>query len=322
MQKSLALSFSLVLFAGAFAAGARAAELPKALTFVPASAKAVVVIDVKQVADSEAFKAFQKRPAGERFQSDASKIKDKAGIDVLADISRITLFGKADRSEAGGMILEGRFDEAKLVARLQANPQYGSFKDGGLTIHQWSDQGERYGCFPAPGLIAVWNSRSALDESLAAREDAGRQFMSNGDVQKVVQMQRLFGDEAAPFRPAVWAAAVPRQDGGVVAQLGVKAAFATLARQGKQVLMQAWLGSQSPASAVQLRDVIQGWVAFGQMQESRSLLSELARNTTVTVDRDQVRVETRYDQARVSELIDMPRPERRRAGGKEPASAQ
>lgn len=317
IRKIAALFTGLIIFAVA----ARAEPIPQPLAFVPNTARAVVVIDVKQVARSEAFNVFMKRPDGERFRSTLAKIKEKSGVDVLGDIARITLFGKADQAEAGGMILEGRFDEAKLVARLQANPQYQSFTDGGMTIHQWSDKGERYGCFPAEGMIAVWNSRPALDESLSAREDPKLMFMTNIEVQQVVEMQRLFANTAEQFRPAVWAAAVPRKDGGVVEQLGVKAAFATLSLQGKQVLMQARLGSQTLESASRLADFVKGWIAFGQMQERRPLLSELARNSRVTLDRNQVKVETRYEQARVSELMNMPRPERQRPIGS-PANPQ
>lgn len=317
IRKIAALFTGLIIFAVA----ARAEPIPQPLAFVPNAARAVVVIDVKQVAGSEAFKVFMTRSDGERFRSTLAKIKEKSGVDVLGDIARITLFGKADRAEAGGMILEGRFDEAKLVARLQANPQYRSFSDGGLIIHQWFDKTEKYGCFPAEGMIAVWNSRLALDESLSAREDPKQQFMLNSDVQQVVDMQRLFANTAEQFRPAVWAAAIPRTDGGVIEQMGVKAAYATLSRQGNQVLMQARLGAQTPESASQLADFVKGWIAFGQMQERRPLLSELAKNTKVVLDRNQVKIETRFEQARVSELVGMPRPERQRPIGS-PANPQ
>ena len=108
----------LVLMAG-LAAPVRSAEVDAQL---PAESEAVLLVNVRQILESELVKKYALGQIQQALQgADAKKMMEKIGVDPLKDIERITVsfWGKDPKDMNGFGVIRGKFDPEKLFKTVE-----------------------------------------------------------------------------------------------------------------------------------------------------------------------------------------------------------
>jgi hypothetical protein len=110
-----ALVLGLAVALPAFAAEPAA---PKFEKYLPDAADGVITINVRQLLDSELIKkaGLDKALAGD----DAQKSFKELGLDPLKDIERVIISGDKEKGDDAFVIVQGKFDPAKLAAAAEA----------------------------------------------------------------------------------------------------------------------------------------------------------------------------------------------------------
>ncbi len=142
-----------VLALVALAGFGRAADIDKLL---PNNSDAVVIVNVKQITESNLFKNYQDQ-IKELIQNnaEAKKTLEDLGLDPFKDIYTIMIAGPGNKQDEGLIIVEGRFNRGKLEARAEAaakDPKEGVkiVKEGNYKIYEVEGKNNR-----EPGFGAI-----------------------------------------------------------------------------------------------------------------------------------------------------------------------
>lgn len=132
---ALCLAFALPAVAAPVPSEASAPGFEK---YLPDGADGVIVVNVRQLLDSELVKkaGLDKALASE----DAQKSFKELGLDPLKDIERVVLASDKDKPEDPLFIIQGKFDPDKLRAALESAAKD---KPDHLTVHK-GDNGKIY----------------------------------------------------------------------------------------------------------------------------------------------------------------------------------
>lgn len=144
-----------VLALSALAVSSRAAEIDK---FVPNNADAVIIVNVRQITESTLFKNYQNQ-IKELIQNNAEvkKTLEDLAIDPFKDVYTIVIAGPGGKQDEGLVIVEGRFNRAKLETRAEAaakDPNEGVkiIKEGDYKLYEMEAKNGR-----EPGFGAIVN---------------------------------------------------------------------------------------------------------------------------------------------------------------------
>jgi len=164
----------------------------KKALFVAASLATAVLagpLDKRQIAARAQWlihgdvEALMVSKLGQRIQQEAQKpglaqvvqaIQTTYGLNPLADVKSITLYGTKVGQEEGVAIIQAKLDRQKLVDLLKLNPDYKEHKAGQQVIHEWVDAPKddkpaqvRFGAFCGSDLAVIASSRDLLQQALA-----------------------------------------------------------------------------------------------------------------------------------------------------------
>lgn len=111
-------------------------------------------------------------------QSKARKKLDAAKamfrFDFCKDIQNVTVYGPADGSEDGVMLIDGNFDRDHLLTLLESNESHKVLEDQGYSIHSWTNKHPRckskakmsYGSFAADGTLVLSDRKDLIVKAL------------------------------------------------------------------------------------------------------------------------------------------------------------
>jgi hypothetical protein len=158
-----ALVLSLAVALPAFAADAPAPGLEK---YLPDGADGVIVVNVRQLLDSELIKkaGLDKALAGE----DAQKSFKALGLDPLKDVERVVVTSDKEKADEALLIVQGKFDPAKLSAAIEAvakdKPDHIKIHKGEYgKVYEMSNLDEVMKLLPpAVGALGNFKGRSAF----------------------------------------------------------------------------------------------------------------------------------------------------------------
>jgi hypothetical protein len=256
------------------------------LPLVPASADAVVCVNVPQFTQLESVKSALASEQCKALRAQLEIVTAITGIDLLKDITRVYHFRKVDAGPtAGSIAIEGKFDEALLVRRLEANPDYQTTRVGSLTVHGFRDDKTKQSkcvLFPSPGVGVLSNSYEEMLEIIAAKDDPAKSFLRKPGSGKLIPEG---ADTAAawislpsPERPTPTDPAAGKLH--ITNVLGV----ANVATQS--VSLRCTVHFDSAEHAAEGVKVVEGFVALGRLQDKDSTLKSLATRASVQAGED------------------------------------
>ena len=155
-----AVVLSLALALPTFAADAPAGSIEK---YLPDGSEGVVTINIRQLLDSELIKkvGLDKTLAGE----DVQKTLKSLGLDPLKDVERIIITGDKDKSDESFVIIEGKFDPAKLDAAAESAAKE---KSDHVKVHKM-DHGKIYELTRLEDLVKLPPQAAAAGLNLKGR---------------------------------------------------------------------------------------------------------------------------------------------------------
>jgi len=269
-----------------------------ALQYVPADREVVININMRGIMDSPLMTSLLDPAQPNRLTAGLQILAGISGVNPQKDLDNICLYGRIGHSDTVGVIAEGRFDHQRLLAQVQANSQYASFSIGNLTVHQWPDRHEKrikYGAFITDGILGIWNSKPALEASLAAAGDAARPAadLANAPLSAAEREGCL-----------VWGMMRKQPAGGYAADHGLNgAAYRLTSGEGYWVSRLKLLPASDDA-ALNWFDLLRGIIAYGQLQAKKPLFQELASamQAKIAEGEQSVTLEARMSQDRLLEL--------------------
>ena len=164
-----------VVLAGTNGPAARAADVDK---YLPADSEAVVVLNVRQVLDSDIIKKYALGQIKDFLAgTDPQKFLKERGLDPLKDINRVVIGGSGtDQSDAKGLfIIHGKFDPQKLYkaaeAQTKQDPDHFSLvKDGADVMFKFQPEKGNpwYGTVVNENTVVVGTEKKLVSTALAA----------------------------------------------------------------------------------------------------------------------------------------------------------
>jgi hypothetical protein len=264
-----ALATGLVAWAtGLPVLAALGSNVPAELAYVPGTARMVAYADVRQVMSSPFHDRFSQY---ERSNPNSDSLEARTGINLDTDIDRVLVASMATDEAAAPMdrtlvIARGRFDTVRIEGLMREQGAQVDQYRGKRVVSIHDDTHDAALAFVEPGLIlfgAGNGVRGALDAKAGAVDgiSTNREFMALvGDVDEgtawsVAKFDSVSG--RTPFPPAIvnqlppinWLAASGRVDSGLHGLVRAEA--------------------RDEQSAQNLRDVVQGFLAFARLQGSR-----------------------------------------------------
>ena len=279
------LATGLVARAGGAVAGSNA---PNEIAYVPGDAQMVAYADVRQVMNSPLHDRFRQYQRGNPSGPDS--IEARTGIDFERDVDRVLVAsmgggsglllppstgagtvpgqgaGAVTRTGVSLLVARGRFDNVRIEGLMrQQGAQVAEYR-GKRLISIKDDSHDAALAFAEPGLVLFGAGdavRGALDAKAGAVNGIGgnREFMTmidgvdEGTAWSVAKFDSLAATTPIPnavvnqLPPINWLAASGRIDGGLHGLVRAEA--------------------QDEQAALNLRDVVQGFLALARLQSTR-----------------------------------------------------
>jgi hypothetical protein len=86
-----------------------------------------------------------------RLRISLEDMKKEIGLDVLADVRSLTVYGLGEEGREGVVIVAGTEAVDAVVERLRKDPTYAAVEDGGRPVHSWVDHGRAHFAQVRPG---------------------------------------------------------------------------------------------------------------------------------------------------------------------------
>ncbi|MCX7718213.1 MAG: hypothetical protein N2111_07410 [Candidatus Sumerlaeaceae bacterium] len=278
LRRIAASAATALLLAPAVSVCAGENPLPKG---VPADAEVVASLNTRQLIDSAPVqKIITKLRATEGLDDKIAVLKNLSGIDVLRDIDRISMFGRLEDNEFVGVYVEGRVDKEKLLTLLKADTEVKTATIAGQEVYKWMDKKEKrekFGAFLDDGTVAVWNSQRAAEAALAARTDTSKTFGATPEASLVPQ---------DATQSTAWLAIVSRRVGTPLEKIKAKSLTAQVNVTADILDLKARLEATTPEAGAHWVAVINGLVAFAQLQSENADLQRLGAATTTSLSSD------------------------------------
>ena len=268
MRKPVIALISLALLCPIVMAGplnkARVASNAKWLAHV--DFEAILASDLAQIILAEA-------ETKQDFNAKLDEFEKIVGFDPLKNARSMTLYGLDFTEGAGVAVLDITADQGKLLGLLKKNEAYRELSYGKRAVYQWTDQDKapaaaktKFGCFYNRDLMIVASSiellKGAIDVLDAKADSLERTKSLKSLPTPVAGTFIVAAAEGFPIRLKKDAphAALTRSVTG--------ASFQLVESRG---VMSAKIAVQTktPENALSIRQVVQGFVALGQMMKQQ-----------------------------------------------------
>jgi len=271
---------------------------------VAAKARWVIHSDVTRLVGTDMGRYLLSQVDGLQGGSRLAVLQALANFDLQRDLSSLTVYGTNAIIEQGVTILEGTFDQARIVAGAQRGEAYLEFRHQGHAVHSWmprsgaSDRGDDgtaaavkrlFACFAGPRLLLVSQSYDAVKTGLDVLDGRAPALEASplADAMKP-STASSFLTAVGDLPPARGAAQHPllRQTRRVSLDLGEAGSIT----EGQLVLL-----TDNLQAAGQMFVILQGMIASAVLQQDqRPELARFARALRPKVEGNKLRVSVRH----------------------------
>jgi hypothetical protein len=261
-------------------------------SIVPDGARWVAHLDMERFVATKLYEYLDKDG---RFMVKSRDITHWLKIDVPKDIAGLTVFGLGAGEKQAVFAIAGKFDQKRLLTLLELSDDYQAASYGGYTIHSTHDG---VGVFVNDGLIVYSESREAIEKVLDTAAGKAKNFAGS-------KLNAAF--KAIP--PGAFFGAVVEDLSGLGREINQskfveKASGLFFMAQEKDDSLQvsAQVTADSPESAANMADIVQGFIALGRMSDEPEFTSLLA-GLQVKVEGKTVRMEFSRPSREIAGLI-------------------
>jgi len=254
---------------------------PLSKSQVPADSKWVMHLDMNQFASSQTCHILAAGQGdAKRFQTMLNHYRTLLGIDPLKDITSLTLFGNEVTGNRGVALISGSLDSKQITQQFSTYPQYSTKKNGRLTIQTWSDKTSG-----KPLWASFYNSRQLI---LASDEFSllNSAWVLDGEKPNLAASKT----SSLPFpsvQPGSFFTAVTKGYSGTsptqaMILRNTESANMQLAENSGLVDGAILLNADSPETAVQIQQILNGLMVSAGFTDAESPLAKLAELSTIS----------------------------------------
>jgi hypothetical protein len=272
-----------------------AAGRPLEANRISADANWVVWIDFQQFLKSGLGQTMQTELAKKGVEEQLKNFALLFGFNPLTDVRNIMLYGQGNDPNKAVVIIDGKFDKAKILAFLGMNPEHKQFDYGTITIQQWRQGDEnasdefKYGCFYQDDLIIISSGLPALENAIDVLKGTAKSTSNEVFRDTLLQNPNAFIEIAASNLDRIVGsepqAAVLKQAEQVIVVVGQGA---------ENVFVNADLKAKSQETAESISKLLNGVIAWlllaGKDQPALSMIAQTIKLSTYG-DTIQVRLE-------------------------------
>ena len=285
MQRTLLLGLLAVTCISPVVSPVRADGLDK--SHVPASARAVVHIDVEALVASQIARKVQELNPEANVQFDLGQVQPMlAGIRPLQEVRSVTLFCADPKSQKFGAIVHCTDKVDALLDMAMAVDGYELAPIDNWQVHSWSNDGQRvYGAVVPIGnskerLVLLANDTKAMGEGMAVLQGRGQSLAQGALGQLGVAPERGTIVFAASNEPLSQlgeidpSSPVARLVQGFVLQAGEA--------QGR-IFANVSLATAEPRDAQRVQHVLQGLAALASLVTDQGMYEDDADTNQIQV---------------------------------------
>ncbi len=141
------------------------------LGVLPRDTQWLVHVDVRSALQGEVGAWLREIVARPDVQPKLAALTVITGFDPLKDLASATLCGNMPGEQAAVVLIEGRFEQERLVTLIKAVTGYAASDVGGHTIHRWIDEKKPnkpyiYGSFARVDLIVLGSAEAIVAQAL------------------------------------------------------------------------------------------------------------------------------------------------------------
>jgi hypothetical protein len=275
MKRTMAAACVLLLSASLASAG------PLKLEQVAGNAVWVAHLDVTSLLKSGIGKfILEEAEKKEGFLEGIAQIRETLGFDPLSDVGGLTLYGKKFGDKSGVVVLDATADQDKIVALLEANATHKTSAYGDHTLHEWTDPAKtktdpatgeqvvvkeaetKFGTFYDEKTILVASSMDLLKGAVDVLAGKAENLAKTAAIQTLPK----------PVEGVILTVGAEKIDLAAQDPTGKPNPFRTITDLSVQVgevqgamFLHAKALVATAEKALKLRQVVQGFVALGQM---------------------------------------------------------
>lgn len=276
-----------VLLLGFMLLGARARAGEVKGEHLAADAKWYIHLDLERARETTIFKELLDA-ARLQFPLDEvlAQLKQAIGINPLTDISGVTIYNTSFEKDVAAVIFYARVEPVLLTSLLANNPDYKQEAHGKHTLHCWTDPNDgkrKNGCFWGEGVVVMGDRIETLKAALDVLDGKTR-----GGSALVKQHKK------SEFMYA--AADLAKSDDRNVSQLlsNSDAATAVASEESGTFALSLNLTAKTVEQATQLKQILDGLKAFGQLGAAKDTPTAAALIKQVVVAADGAKVTARF----------------------------
>jgi hypothetical protein len=274
---------------------------PVPVSVVPDGTRWIAHLDMEKFVSTKLFDYLEKDGRLEIRDRDLTHLLK---IDPFKDITGLTVFGLGPGEKQTVFAVAGRFDKARLLTLLDLDEKHQEVPYGGFTIYVTSDGHgvpHGHGAFINDGLIVYTESRTAIEKVLDTAAGKAKNFSSSG-------LSAAFKNLPA----GAFLSGVAEDLAGLDRDLrrskiaeAAKDFFFAAQEKGDSFQLRLEVTADSPESAKNMADIVQGFVALGRMSQGegrRGIPASLTSGLQVRMDGKVVRLELDMPSRDVADL--------------------
>jgi hypothetical protein len=272
-----------------------ASTLPKSL--IPANAEWVVHLDMAKFKSTQIGDLLiQEKHGG--IKKKAKVFSKRTSIDLLKDVTGVTIYGLGKNKQQTVMCLKGRFDKEYLLGLLEDVDTHKEIVHGNHTIHKWNHT--EYGLFVGEDLIFLAWNEEAIKAALDTVDNRSETILSSS--------LKIYADQIP--ENAFFAALA--KDISTLAGYSSKAVIlkkagsglVTLTEKDEILNMRIDATAETPKDAASIEQIIRGLMAMAQMQLEESYgglnLSEVIK---VSTDSNKIQIKLTHPSEEIFNII-------------------
>ena len=266
-------------------------------SIVPADAQWVIHLDIAKFKSTLLGDLLLKEKDIAGLLGINREFQKETKINLLKDISGITIYGGGKDESTIVVCLSGKFDRKYLLGLLEDEDSHRTIKHGQYTIHRWDHHD--YGAFVGENLVLIGRDRGMMEKAL--------DVISGGKNISSVSLGAYFKKASKEVFATIAASNVSLlMEGRSKPKFlkNISSGFLTASEENTNFNLQLTVGADSQKDAANLEQVIKGFVALGKMYvEEIGDLSSLLENLTIIVQKDQVQVQLIYPSEELFDIL-------------------
>jgi len=265
MKKATVIIATLAAIALFLAVPAFSGAIPSSI--VPETAKWVVHLDMEKFVATGLYGYMEKDG---KFEIKSRDIDRWFKMDIPKDIKGVTVFGLGPDDKQIVFAVAGKFDKAAILAKIEAEKDHQKTPYGAYTLY--SMDGEESGAFINDGLIVFSEGREAIQKVLDTAGGKAKNFAGTPLSASLKEVP------AGAFLSGVLPdlSGLGKEFGQSKVLDKASGLFFLAQEKTDKLLVRLQVTAESPESAKNMADVVQGLIAMGRLGGNEGDMSQIA----------------------------------------------